>query len=100
MNLASPASSKSCNSAAAPTGPSSAISSVCHVIDETPDNLQRLTAAYLRHLPACLERNNGRVLPGVADLLVQLGARKDVLVGLLTGNVRAGARVKLGYFGL
>ena len=71
-----------------------------HVIDETPDNLRRLTAAYLRRLPACLERNNGRVLPGVADLLVQLGARKDVLVGLLTGNVRAGARVKLGHFGL
>ena len=71
-----------------------------HVIDETPDNLRRLTAAYLRRLHECLERNNGRVLPGVKDLLVQLCTRKDVLVGLLTGNVRAGARVKLGHFGL
>jgi phosphoglycolate phosphatase len=71
-----------------------------HVIEETPDNLRRLTAAYLRRLPECLERNAGRVLPGVADLLVRLCARKDVLVGLLTGNVRDGARVKLGHFGL
>ena len=71
-----------------------------HLIDDTPDNLRRLTTAYLRHLPDCLERNQGRVLPGVANLLVQLCARKDVLVGLLTGNVRAGARVKLGHFGL
>ncbi len=71
-----------------------------HVIDETPENLRRLTAAYLRRLPACLERNAGRVLPGVAELLRQLRGRDDVLVGLLTGNVRDGARVKLGHFGL
>ena len=71
-----------------------------HVIDETADNLRRLTAAYLRHLPASLKRNGGRVLPGVAELLARLADRKDVLVGLLTGNVRDGARVKLGYFGL
>jgi phosphoglycolate phosphatase len=71
-----------------------------HVIEETPENLRRLTAAYLRRLPASLERNAGCVLPGVAELLVQLRGRKDVLVGLLTGNVRDGARVKLGHFGL
>lgn len=71
-----------------------------HVIEETPENLRRLTAAYLRRLPASLERYAGRVLPGVAELLVRLRGRKDVLVGLLTGNVRDGARVKLGHFGL
>ncbi len=71
-----------------------------HVIDETPENLRRLTAAYLRRLPACLQRYAGRVLPGVGDLLRQLSSRDDVLVGLLTGNVRDGARVKLGHFGL
>ena len=70
-----------------------------HVIDETPENLRRLTAAYLRHLPAHL-RDKGRVLPGVVELLTKLRGRKDVLVGLLTGNVRDGARVKLGHFGL
>jgi phosphoglycolate phosphatase-like HAD superfamily hydrolase len=71
-----------------------------HVIEETPDNLQRLVQGYLRHLPACLASHRGRVLPGIAALLEQLHERCDVAVGLLTGNVRAGARVKLGYFGL
>ena len=71
-----------------------------HVIEETPENLRRLTAAYLRRLPECLRRNAGRVLPGVAELLHALSGRGDVLVGLLTGNVRDGARVKLGHFGL
>ena len=69
-------------------------------IEETPETLGRLTAAYLRRLPASLQQNAGRVLPGVAELLVRLRARKDVTVGLLTGNVRDGARVKLGHFGL
>jgi phosphoglycolate phosphatase-like HAD superfamily hydrolase len=71
-----------------------------HVVEDTPENRRRLTAAYLRRLPACLARTAGRVLPGVAGLLAALHTRGDVLVGLLTGNVRAGARVKLGHFGL
>src|SRR5205823_138073 len=35
-----------------------------------------------------------------AELLRQLAARSDVAVGLLTGNIRDGARVKLGHYGL
>ncbi len=69
-----------------------------HVIDDTPENHRRLRDAYLRHLPHFLHA--GRVLPGIAELLVHLDERADVAVGLLTGNVRAGAKVKLGYFGL
>jgi phosphoglycolate phosphatase len=71
-----------------------------HVIEETPANLARLVAAYLRHLPRCLATHAGRVLPGIAALLERLHGRQDVALGLLTGNVRAGARVKLGHFGL
>jgi phosphoglycolate phosphatase len=71
-----------------------------HVIEETPENQERLRAAYLRHLPRCLATHNGRVLPGIAALLEHLHAREDIAVGLLTGNLRAGARVKLGHFGL
>jgi phosphoglycolate phosphatase len=71
-----------------------------HIIDDTPANRERLLGAYLGHLPSCLVQCRGRVLPGIADLLRQLRARDDVAVGLLTGNVRAGARVKLGHFGL
>jgi phosphoglycolate phosphatase len=44
--------------------------------------------------------NHGSVLPGVRELLTALSARGDVAIGLLTGNVREGARRKLGYYGL
>ncbi len=71
-----------------------------HVIEETPENRRRLVGAYLHHLPRCLATHGGRVLPGIAALLECLRARGDVAVGLLTGNIRAGARVKLGHFGL
>jgi phosphoglycolate phosphatase-like HAD superfamily hydrolase len=67
---------------------------------ETAQNRVRLIGAYLRHLPRCLAAGCGRVLPGIAELLARLRGRDDVAVGLLTGNVRAGARLKLGHFGL
>jgi len=69
-----------------------------HFIDDTPENHERLRESYLRHLPRYLHA--GRVLPGIAELLAHLVERSDVAIGLLTGNVRAGAKVKLGYFGL
>jgi phosphoglycolate phosphatase-like HAD superfamily hydrolase len=71
-----------------------------HGIENSAENLGRLLEAYLHHLPTCLARCPGRVLPGIAGLLETLGNRADAHVGLLTGNVRAGARAKLGHFGL
>jgi phosphoglycolate phosphatase-like HAD superfamily hydrolase len=68
-------------------------------LEDSPANRGRVLAGYLRHLPACLARGTGRVLPGVAALLEALGAG-GAAVGLLTGNIRAGARIKLGHFGL
>jgi phosphoglycolate phosphatase len=69
-----------------------------HFIDDMPENHERLRDAYLRHLPRFLHA--GRVLPGIAELLAHLDERPDVALGLLTGNVRSGAKVKLSYFGL
>jgi phosphoglycolate phosphatase-like HAD superfamily hydrolase len=40
------------------------------------------------------------VYPGVRELVEALAAREDVLVGLLTGNIEAGARIKLRSTGL
>ena len=40
------------------------------------------------------------VLPGIADVVRALSMRDDALVGLLTGNIEAGARVKLRSTGL
>jgi phosphoglycolate phosphatase-like HAD superfamily hydrolase len=71
-----------------------------HGIPETVENWDKLLAGYLRRLPGCLNAHQGKVLPGIADLLKNLAALDTVALGLLTGNVRAGARLKLGHFGL
>ncbi|HET7039577.1 MAG TPA: haloacid dehalogenase-like hydrolase [Gemmatimonadales bacterium] len=59
-----------------------------------------LVRAYERHLPDCLPLRQGTVLPGVREILEGLNGRRDVLSLLLTGNTRAGAAAKLGYYGL
>lgn len=71
-----------------------------HGIEETPAVLDKLVAGYLRRLPDCLRHKEGRVLPGIASLLELMRGRDGAAIGLLTGNVRAGAKVKLGHFGL
>jgi phosphoglycolate phosphatase-like HAD superfamily hydrolase len=71
-----------------------------HDIAETAESLHRLLSGYLRRLPESLRRHDGRVLPGIEALLGELRGMPHVRVGLLTGNVRAGARAKLGHFGL
>jgi phosphoglycolate phosphatase len=69
-----------------------------HGIDPTPQNVERLQSAYLARLPAALTERRGEVLPGVVEALRR--DRREAAVGLLTGNVRAGAEVKLRHFGL
>jgi phosphoglycolate phosphatase-like HAD superfamily hydrolase len=71
-----------------------------HAIDPTPDNDRLLRDAYLAHLPLSLKVRGGAVCPGVNELLADLHAREGMVLGLLTGNIRAGARHKLGHFRL
>ena len=71
-----------------------------HGITDNRENFQRFCAAYLRRLPHWLQHKNGRILPGVCDLLAWLSQRDDVALGLLTGNVARGAQIKLEHFGL
>jgi phosphoglycolate phosphatase len=54
---------------------------------------------YLEHLPGELDSPAFRVLPGAADTLVGLRAR-GAAVGLCTGNLARGARLKLRHAGL
>ncbi len=42
----------------------------------------------------------GRVMPGVAEVIATLAARDDVAQSLLTGNIEPNAHVKLGALGL
>jgi phosphoglycolate phosphatase-like HAD superfamily hydrolase len=66
--------------------------------DEYIDSqMERLIETYLDGLREG-ERSgkfNVRPLAGVVDLLDALEPRKDVVLGLLTGNVESGARIKL-----
>jgi phosphoglycolate phosphatase-like HAD superfamily hydrolase len=71
-----------------------------HGLDETVPNWERLRAAYLARLPGCLAGHQGRVLPGIAALLERLADQPRAAVGLLTGNIREGARLKLGHYRL
>lgn len=65
--------------------------------DELTDRFLR---AYERHLPASLPRRDGRVLPGVREILEDLRDHTDVRSYLLTGNTPAGARAKLAHYRL
>ncbi len=60
--------------------------------------MDRTLEAYLRNLRAELASGlrTVHVFEGVLELLDALEAEKNVVIGLLTGNVEAGARAKLG----
>ncbi|MFI5142753.1 MAG: HAD family hydrolase [Thermoanaerobaculales bacterium] len=58
--------------------------------------LPQALEAYCLRLERTLTPANIRVLPGVHELLGALERRSDTALGLLTGNIRAGAAIKLG----
>ena len=63
--------------------------------------MQACFAAYVAELEVALgDGSRVTVLPGVADVVRALAARDDAMVGLLTGNIEGGARVKLRRTGL
>jgi phosphoglycolate phosphatase-like HAD superfamily hydrolase len=57
---------------------------------------------YIQHLPEALRERAGQVqaFPGIMALLDALREQDDVLVGLLTGNIVSGARLKLTAAGI
>jgi phosphoglycolate phosphatase-like HAD superfamily hydrolase len=64
------------------------------------ERLDEVRDRYLEGLESALEPSRVRLLPAVVERLEELAARADVAVGLLTGNWRGGARLKLGSRGL
>lgn len=64
------------------------------------DGLPELWERYLRYLEAGLPQTPMRVLAGVRELLDALVAVEGVALGLVTGNIADGARLKLGSAGL
>lgn len=65
-------------------------------------NMERFFRTYLAALEAELRDDNftGELLPGVAPLLNHLDQDPGVSLGLLTGNIELGARLKLQRFGI
>lgn len=60
-----------------------------------------LLRRYVELLPRWLQRrSNGFVHPNVGEILEAATFRDDVDVALLTGNLQAGARLKLGHYGI
>lgn len=65
------------------------------------DEEDRLFARYLEFLEEEVENSEGfRVLPGVEELLKGLAGREEFFLGLGTGNLEEGARIKLERPGL
>ncbi|MDP9099671.1 MAG: haloacid dehalogenase-like hydrolase [Verrucomicrobiota bacterium] len=55
---------------------------------------------YLDLLAEEVPRGKGRVLPGVLELLEDAAKKPEITLGLLTGNLERGARLKLEHYGL
>jgi phosphoglycolate phosphatase-like HAD superfamily hydrolase len=64
------------------------------------DGFPSLWARYLGRLAVALETNPMTVLPGVHELLEELAPLENVALGLVTGNIAGGAKLKLGSAGL
>jgi phosphoglycolate phosphatase-like HAD superfamily hydrolase len=69
-------------------------------IEPEVEKIDRLLQLYGEYLPANLPRRQGCVLPGVREILDRLQERTDTVSMLLTGNIEAGAKAKLAYYGL
>lgn len=75
---------------------------VGHADDHIDARMQTLLDRYVLYLHEELQVGERpvRVMPGVFELLEALEARHDVVMGLLTGNLAAGARAKLAAAGI
>jgi len=64
----------------------------------TETNLQAMIRGYLKHLRREINNPYRRVMPGIHEALDVL--HRQYHLGLLTGNLQEGARIKLSPFGL
>lgn len=72
-----------------------------HGVDPSETNFRRFFEAYPPRLEKLLGTLPGAVLPGIHDFLESLATAPDKpIVGLLTGNIRRGAELKLRHFSL
>lgn len=71
-----------------------------HGLNSEDGNIGLLCEGYIRHLQREIENPRRRLKPGIKEILSLLNDKDNVSLGLLTGNLEAGARIKLNPFGL
>ena len=72
-----------------------------HGLEPTPADFDRFFACYLRWLHHILGRVGGGIFDGVGPFMADLRAQHVCpTFGLLTGNIRRGAEIKLAHFGI
>jgi len=64
--------------------------------DATPAEIETVCKGYIERLKYEVETGQGyRIMPGIPELLQALFGHKEVVMGLGTGNLKAGAKIKL-----
>jgi phosphoglycolate phosphatase len=72
-----------------------------HNIAETPETFDRFFERYVFWLDCILDHSHTEACPGVREFIGALRKLpKPPLIGLLTGNIRLGAEIKLRHFDL
>src|SRR5438876_6670026 len=71
-----------------------------HKIPATNENISGFLDSYVHFLSLELPRREGKLLPGVLELLEELKSRPHLVLALLTGNVSRGAQLKLEHYGV
>ena len=67
---------------------------------EPPEDFSELIAEYCELLKQNLQQQPALILPGVPELVQRLHQRQDISVGLLTGNAKLAAEIKMELSGL
>ncbi len=71
-----------------------------HQLPASEENLHIFIESYLENLSQEISRGETRIHPGILPIINAVRERKDLLQGLLTGNMVRGARIKLTHFDL
>jgi phosphoglycolate phosphatase len=71
-----------------------------HRIGHSNGSVPAFFDTYLKHLRNNIDTGRGHIKPGVKNALEFLKSDDGCLLGLLTGNIERGARIKLEAFGL
>lgn len=69
-------------------------------VKQTPEEVKRFVDGYVSHLPRTMPAGKARLLPGIREALDAVHAHPEIHQGLLTGNLKEGARLKLTHLGI